>query len=166
VRDFARGAFSLRAAPRDVRLVYGGFLVLAVVGFATEFAVACGRIGVTPTAVATYYRGGEAGPVMVFPKTFAQLLDITHAHAFVMGLVFLVLAHLFLATRVSSRVKATVLVVVFSGTAADLLGPWLVRYGAPSLAWVVLGAWAFQAVGYSALFALTGWECLVGPVRA
>src|SRR6266478_159755 len=106
MREFGKGGFSLKRAPRRLRLVYGGFLVLTAIGFATQFGFEIGRIGVTPAAIATFYRGSESGDVMVFPKTAAQLLEVTHAHAFVMAVVFLILAHLFAATSIPEPVKA------------------------------------------------------------
>src|SRR5207245_11556329 len=75
MREFGKGGFSLKRAPRRLRLVYGGFLVLTAIGFATQFGFEIGRIGVTPAAIATFYRGSESGDVMVFPKTAAQLLE-------------------------------------------------------------------------------------------
>ncbi len=164
MREFAKGQFSLRRAPRSLRLIYGGFLILAGLGFFSQLGFQIGRIGVTPSAVATYYRGGERGEVMAFPKTFTQLLEVSHAHAFVMAVVFLILAHLFVATSTPERLKAAVLVLAFVGTFGDLLAPWLVRYGAPWCAWIALAAWAAQALGNLALVAVSGWECLgVGP---
>src|SRR5690348_12018195 len=81
MREFGKGGFSLRSAPRRLRFVYAGFLVLTAIGFATQFGFEIGRIGLTPAAIATFYRGSESGDVMIFPKTAAQLLEVTHAHA-------------------------------------------------------------------------------------
>ena len=108
MREFGKGGFSLRRAPAPLRLVYAGFLVLLAPGLLSQLAFHVGRIGLTPAAVATYYRGGEEGEVMVFPKTFGQILELTHAHAFTMSVVFLILAHLFVSTSVSDSFKAGV----------------------------------------------------------
>ena len=162
MRDFGKGSFSLRQAPRPARLVYGAFVVFAALGFATQLGFVLGRIGVSPVAIAAYYRGGESGDAMTFPKTFGQLLDITHAHAFVMGIVFLVLAHLFLSTSAPARLKAAALVASFAGTFGDLLAPWLVRYGAAWCAWILIVSWAAEAGGYTVILVVTGREC-VGP---
>ena len=97
---------------------------------------------------------------MSFPKTFGQLLEVTHAHAFMMGVVFLVLAHLFVSTRASNRIKGLLLAVTFAGTLGDLAGPWLVRYGAAGCAWILLGAWLAQGAGSFAMAVISGWECL------
>jgi hypothetical protein len=160
MREFGRAAFSIGDAPRPLRLIYGAFLVLIGPGFLTQMGVQIGRIGVTPHAIAVYYRGSEAGDVMAFPKTFGQLLEVTHAHAFVMGIVFLILAHLFIATSASNRFKAIVLAGTFVGTLGDLAAPWLVRYGAAGWAWLALAAWGLQATGNVLLIVVSGWDCV------
>jgi hypothetical protein len=144
-------------------MVYGAFLLLVIPGFLSQLGFEVGRIGLSPAAIAAYYRGSESGDVMTFPKTFGQLLEVTHAHAFVMGVVFLILAHLFVATSVGARVKAIVLLVTFAGTVGDLAGPWLVRYGAAWCAWIVLAAWIAQGAGNLVLVAVSGWACLGEP---
>jgi hypothetical protein len=163
VREFGKGGFSLRRAPAPLRLVYAGFLFLLAPGLLSQLAFHVGHIGLTPAAVATYYRGGEQGEVMMFPKTFGQLLELTHAHAFTMSVVFLILAHLFVSTSVSDRFKAGALVAAFLGLLGDLTAPWLVRYGAAWCAWIALGAWALEAAGTITLVAVTGWACLGWP---
>src|SRR5207245_11753892 len=90
MREFGKGGFSLKRAPRRLRLVYAGFLVLTAIGFATQFGFEIGRIGVTPAAIATFYRGTESGDVMGFPKTAAQLLEVTAAHAFGTAIAYLI----------------------------------------------------------------------------
>jgi hypothetical protein len=165
VREFAKGSFALREAPRPLRLIYAGFLLLTALGLASQLGFAAGRIGMTPAAVARYYRGGESGHVMAFPKTWGQLLEVSHAHAFVMGVVFLILAHLFAATALPSRAKGAVLAVTFAGVLGDLAGPWLTRYLAAGCSWVVLLAWLAEGGGFLLLVAVSMWECLAPPSR-
>ncbi len=162
MREFGKGGFSLKRAPRRLRLIYAGFLVLAAMGFATQLGFQIGRIGLTHSAIATFYRGSESGDVMVFPKTAAQLLEVTHAHAFVMAVVFLILAHLFVSTSTPEPLKMAVLTVAFAGTVADLASPWLVRYEAASCAWIAFASWIAQGAGNLVLLAVSGWECLCG----
>jgi hypothetical protein len=162
MREFARGQFSLAQAPRRLRLIYAGFLLLICVGVLTQLGFQLARIGVSPRAIATYYRGGESGEVLAFPKTFGQLLEVTHAHAFMMAVIFLVLAHLFVATAVSDGTKSAVLVVTFGGTLGDVLGPWLVRYGAGWCAWIMLVSWAALGLGTTVVIAFSAWAC-IGP---
>jgi hypothetical protein len=160
MREFGKGSFTLREAPRPLRLIYGGFLLLIALGLLTQIVFEIGRIGVTPESVARYYRGGDVGNVMTFPKTFGQLLEVSHAHAFVMAVVFLILAHLFVSTSTSPRFKTIVLVTTFAGLLGDLVGPWLVRYGAPGWSWFLLASWTAQGVGNGVLLSVSGRECL------
>jgi hypothetical protein len=160
VREFGKGGFSLRRAPAPLRLIYGAFVALTVPGLLSQIAFHVGRIGLTPAAIAAYYRGSEAQDVMAFPKSFGQLLEVTHAHAFTMPVVFLILAHLFVSTGVSDRLKGVTLVATFAGLLGDLLAPWLVRYGAAGFAWFALAVWILEAAGSAVLVTVTGWECL------
>jgi hypothetical protein len=165
MRDFAKAPFSLRDSPRFLRTVYAAFLLLTLVGLLTQVGFQAGRIGFLPGAIATYYRGDDTGAVMAFPKTFGQLLEVTHAHAFVMAVFFLILAHLFAGTRVGDRAKQVVLAVAFGGIAGDLAGPWLTRYVAAGFAWLVLVAWIAEGLGLGVLAVVSAWECLI-PRRA
>jgi hypothetical protein len=160
MRDFANGHFALRRAPRPLRLVYAAFLVLLMPGFLTQLGVQLARIGVTPAAIADYYRGSDRGDVMTFAKNVGQLLELTHAHAFMMAVVFLILAHLFLGTSVSATMKAVVLTAAFAGTLGDLAGAWMVRYVSGACAWVVVGAWVAQLASYLTMIAVGLRDCL------
>jgi hypothetical protein len=159
MREFSKGVFRLRDAPAPIRLAYGAFLVFTGVGFLSQLGFQIGRVGVSPRAIAVYYRGGDTADVMSFAKTFGQLLEITHAHAFVMGLVFLVLAHLFLSTGFSARFKVGALVLGFGGTMLGVLSPWLVRYVAGGFAWLTLIAWIAGTAGNWAMVCASAWEC-------
>ena len=160
MREFAKVQFSLRDAPRALRMIYAGFLLLALVGLVSQLGFQAGHIGFRPAAIARYYRGDDTGVVMAFPKTFGQLLEVTHAHAFVMAVFFLILAHLFAGTAVPVAFKSSVLGVTFGGILGDLVGPWLTRYVAAWFAWVVLFSWMAEGGGFAVLVAISGWECL------
>ena len=160
MREFSKGGFRLREAAPALRSVYGGFLLLTAVGVASQLGFQVGRIGVTPAAIAAYYAGSERADVMAFPKTFGQLLEVTHAHAFTMALVLLVLAHLFVSTGVSSRTKGTTVALAFGGTLGGLVVPWAVRYVSGAFAVLGMLAWLAQAVGLWTMLIVSGYECL------
>jgi len=165
MREFAKGQFSLRDAPRALRTIYAGFLLLTLIGLASQLGFQAGRIGFRPAAIARYYRGDDTGLVLAFPKTFGQLLEVTHAHAFVMAVFFLILAHLFAGTAVPAGFKSFVLGVAFIGILGDLVGPWLTRYVAAGFAWAVFASWIAEGGGLAALVAISGWECLAPGCR-
>lgn len=154
MKAFGSNHYLLREARLEVRLVYTAFLLLALIGMATNAAFQLRHIGPTPQRVAAYYRGGNLGRQMSFPKTSRQLLEATHAHAFVMGLVYLVLAHLFVATAASPVLKRRLIALAFGGLVGDLASPWLIRYGSSAFAPLLLVSWLAEWVGFGAFLAL------------
>jgi len=150
VRAFGSGNYLLSDARLEVKLAYTGFLLLAAVGFASTAVFQLFHVGPTPALIAIHFRGGERGDVMVFAKTARELMEATHFHAFTMGLVYLVLAHLLLATTASERVKRVAVVVGLVAFAGDLVGGWLVRYGGAAFAPLLLACWIGQWAAFGA----------------
>ena len=151
MRAFASSTYLLSDARFEVRLVYTAFLVLVVVGFLTMAVFQLVHIGPTPGRIAIYYRGGMREMAMVFPKTFRELVEVTHFHAFIVGVVYLVLAHLFLATSVPDWLKRAGIIVAFAGLAGDMIGIWLIRYVSAYFAYTQVLFWGCQWVGCAAL---------------
>jgi hypothetical protein len=150
MKAFGTNGYLIRNARVEVRLIYTGFLLLTLIGMLTMAAFELWHIGPTPERIATYYRGGESGTEMSFPKTFRQLVETTHFHSFIMGIEYLVLAHLFVATTVRPSVKRWVVVTAFAGLVGDLLSPWLIRYASAGFAYVLLLSWAAEWIGFGA----------------
>ena len=151
MKNFSYPAYRLSATSLEIRIIYTGFLIFMTVGMLTIGLYQFKRIGATYDLVTAYYRGGELRQEMAFPKTFAQLLEATHFHAFIMGLSFLVLAHLFVATSLSPRAKWFFIALAFFSSQADIAGPWLIRYLSPAFALLQLASWLAMWVGYGAL---------------
>jgi hypothetical protein len=149
MRVFGSSSYLLSDARLEVRLVYSGFLLLAVIGMVTMALMQWKHIGPTPSAIATYFRGGEREGAMTFPKTFRELVELTHFHAFSMGVVYLVLAHLALATSASETVKRVAIVLALFGLVGDLVGVWLIRYVSGAFAWTQVLFWGAEWVGFS-----------------
>jgi hypothetical protein len=149
MRAFSSSGYLLSDARLEVRLVYTGFLALAVVGMLTMAAFQLKHVGPTPERVAVYYRGGLRDGAMVFPKGFRELVEVTHFHAFSMGVVYLVLAHLFLATGASDALKRAGVGIGAAGLLGDVAGVWLVRYVAAGFAWLQLGSWCCEWLGFA-----------------
>jgi hypothetical protein len=150
MRAFGSSGYLLSDTRLEVRLAYTGFLVLAVIGMATMALLQWKHIGPSPSAIATYFRGGERDGAMTFPKTFRELVELTHFHAFIMGVVYLVLAHLVLATSAPEVVKRGAIVLAFVGLIGDLAGVWLVRYVSGAFAWALVLFWVAEWMGFSA----------------
>jgi len=144
MKAFSNPAYMLANARLEVRLAYTGFLVLVLIGLATIAVFECVHIGPWPADIAIHFRGGERAGAMVFPKAFRELVELTHAHAFVMGGTYLILAHLIIATTAPPRVKIWSVAVGFGGLVADVIGVWLIRYVSALFAYTQLAAWIAQ----------------------
>jgi hypothetical protein len=165
MRSFGTTGFLLSQARLEVRLVYSGFLVLTLAGMLTLAILQVKHVGPTPARIAAYYRGGTRGAEMTFPKTVRELVELTHFHAFVMGLVYLVLAHLLIATNAPGWVKLAGIVLAFVGLAGDLIGVWLIRYVSAAFAYLQVLSWTCQWVGFATFFYYPAREMWFGQGR-
>ena len=150
MRAFGSSSYLLSDARLEVRLVYTGFLVLALVGMATVALFQVTAIGPAPAQIAAYFRGGERHGAMTFEKTFRELVELTHFHAFVMGLVYLVMAHLMVATSASEAVKRAMIILALAGLVGDIVGVWLIRYVSGGFAYAQVLSWIAEWAGFSA----------------
>jgi len=119
--------FSYRTAPTSLKLTVTAWLLLAVVGLGVAALQIYVRTGLTPSGALLHYRGDEA--TLHYPKSFAEMVEITHAHAFTMPLVAFVLSAALVATSAPEWLKRVVVFALFAGMALELGVPWLVRYG-------------------------------------
>lgn len=154
MKAFGGRYYMLRDARLEVRLVYSAFLLFVAIGMITVAAFQLNHIGITPSEVASHYLGGEGNGEMRFPKTSRELVETTHFHAFIMGVVYLVLAHLFIATSVSLRLQRVIVVLAFGGLAGDIVVPWLIRYGSAGFSYLLIGSWMAEWIGFGAFIAV------------
>lgn len=150
MKAFGGRYYMLRDARLEVRLVYSAFLVFVAIGMITVAAFQLHHIGTAPSEIASYYRGGERAGEMLFPKTSRELVETTHFHAFIMGVVYLVLAHLFIATSASPRLQRLMIILAFAGLAGDMITPWLIRYVSGAFSYLLLGSWIAEWIGFGA----------------
>lgn len=163
MKAFSNQGFRLREASLETRLAYTGFLILTALGLLTNLGFQVARIGLTLERIAIYYRGGELKEAMAFPKTFGQLLELTHFHTFTMAIIFLVLAHLLIATSIKPATKYTLIALAFASPLADLAGPWLIRYLSPEFALLQLLSWLLGWIGYGGMILIPLYEMWFAP---
>ena len=77
------------------------------------------------------YRGSPNPDLMAVPKSFGQILQNTHAHALSVPLVYFLLSWFFLATQATTRVKSTLITLLFISFLVDYSALWLLRYVHP-----------------------------------
>ena len=137
----------------ETKWVYTFFLTFLMIGFFTIGGYQFKQIGFQKAAVHQHYRGSDetvAGmeSSLALAKPFSAMLETTHFHAFIMGIIYLTLAHLFIATDTSRRFRMTVVVSGFVATLMDLLVPWAVRYWSGHFSALLLGAWILEWLAY------------------
>jgi len=137
----------LEQSSQEIRVIYTLFIVFALVGHLSFILISVYRIGPTVSEIVRHYRGDPSNE-MSFPKEFMELLEVTHFHAYIEGILLLVLAHLFAAAPLAKKIKMTVIATAFGSTFLDLSAPWLIRYLTPYAAYLQVLAWAGMCVSY------------------
>jgi hypothetical protein len=158
MREFSKPGFRLAQLSRDAKWVYTIFLIFVGLGFGTNGLFQVTRIGLTLDRIAIYYRGGELEQAMTFPKTFAQLLELSHFHMFIMGVLFLILAHLILATAISPWLRTSLIILACVGSLGDIASYWLIRYVSPVFAALQMLSWVGMWIGYGGMIVISLWD--------
>lgn len=156
MKNFTRQESWLSKSSLEIRLIYALFIAFALAGHLSFILISVSRIGPTYGKIVQHYRGGERADAaepgekgeMSFPKEFPELLEVTHFHAYIEGIVLLVLAHLFAGVPLPRRVKIGVIGLSFGATFLDLASPWLIRYVSSQAAYGQIAAWIGMGIGY------------------
>ncbi len=137
MKDFvARVPSYLRRLDTGAKTVYTGFLVLTTLGLATAALLHGDGMGVSVDVATAYWRGDEAA--MTYPKSYRQLLELTHFHLFTEPVTFLVLAHLYNLGGDSVRRRIIVTAATLGALLVQVALPWLVTYVAATFAMLLL----------------------------
>lgn len=147
MKDFTKKTSWLAQSTQELRVIYTLFIVFALIGHLSFILISVYRVGPTVSKIVTHYRGDPANE-MSFPKEFIELLEVTHFHAYIEGILLLVLAHLFAAVALSKGVKMIVIATAFGSTFLDLAAPWLIRYLSPYAAYLQLLSWVGMVGSY------------------
>jgi len=117
---------SFRALGRWVTLVQ-------MVGYTTSLVYVWQTTRLLPAGIADHYRGSEtAEGAMQFPKSFSQMLAITHTHMLSMAVIFVLSGvSLALCERVPEGRKRFLIVEPFVALLVSFSAMWLMRYADP-----------------------------------
>lgn len=135
-----------------MRATIGLTLALLVAFWATNFAMYFSRMGLQPASVVAYYNGSEEDYRP--PRSAASMLETTHAHLPMMGIVLLFLTHLAIFAPIPRGAKVGFVTVAFVSAALDEGAGWLVRFVSPAFA-------PLKVVGFLGLQASIGFLLLV-----
>lgn len=150
MKDFVRPAGRLRMLPVPARLVYSVFNLFSLLALAETAWLGADMVGTNLEGVEAYYAGKTspppsaasaptAGPTIDMPDepltaeaapiSQRKLLEVTHFHLFTMPVYLLILAHLFMLSRIGTRVKIGFIAGGSLGVLLHMLAPWVARSG-------------------------------------
>ncbi len=127
--------------------------IVQLVGYTTSLLFVHHTTGMTPAGVASHYRGGAdstaSEAAMEFPKSYAEMLTITHTHLLSMAVIF-VLSGLALALCEwpSERWRRGLIVEPFVALLVSFSAMWLMRYVDARFSWLLAASSALMAVTF------------------
>lgn len=146
--------YSWRRAASPVRALVLWLTIVQIVGYTTSLLFIHHTTGMTPPGVAEHYRGSDStatDAAMQFPKTYNEMLTITHTHLLAMAAIFafsgLALA---LCERPSPVWRRWLIVEPFVALLVSFASMWLMRYVHPGFSWLLSLSSGLMAVTFYA----------------
>jgi hypothetical protein len=134
-------ALSWRRAPEPLRALARWITIVQLVGYTTSLLFIHHTTGMTPTGVAARYRGADSAATeeaMQFPKSYAEMLTLTHTHLLSMAAIFVFSgAALALCERPSERWRRILIVEPFAALLVSFSSMWLMRYVDARFSWLL-----------------------------
>lgn len=139
--------------PSPVRSVARWITIVQLVGYTTSLVYVWQTTRMVPTGIATHYRGEGPEPsqtaAMQFPKSFAEMLAITHTHLLSMAVIFVLTGlGVALCASLSERWRRILVAEPFVALLVSFSAMWLMRYGDPRFAWLLEASSAVMAATF------------------
>lgn len=152
---------SWRTLPASLRTLGRWVTVIQIVGYTTSLVFVWHTTRLTPTGVAQRYRGAadtaSAAGAMQFPKSFAEMLTITHTHLLSMATIFAISGLcLALCDAPSERRRRFLIAEPFVALLVSFSSMWLMRYADARFSWLLEASSASLAI----VFYLQSWYIL------
>jgi hypothetical protein len=111
------------------------------VGYTTSLLFVHHTTGMTPPGVAAHYRGSDStasDAAMQFPKTYTEMLTITHTHLLAMAAIFAFSGFaLALCERPAAPWRRRLIVEPFVALLISFVSMWLMRYVDARFSWLL-----------------------------
>lgn len=174
-REMASG---LTVAPLSNRLFFSYFLILTSAAVYIGFFTFHDRTEFSLHKIQRHYLGSEdesfdpeivveseetADEGFFFPKTYKEVLSVTHVHLFMMPLILFVLSRILTMTLLRRELKIVVFSVAFAGTIFNISGPWLIMYISPHLAIVLLMSYVLLGISFPFFIVIPLYEMWFKP---
>jgi hypothetical protein len=149
----AGGGPTWRQAPPVLRALGLWATIVQLVGYTTGLFFIHHTTGMTPPGVAEQYRGTDSTVVsdaaMKFPKSYPEMLNITHTHLLSMAAIFIVSGlALALCERPGPRWRKILVVEPFVALLVSFSSMWLMRYVDPRFSWLLALSSGLMAVTF------------------
>jgi hypothetical protein len=129
VRHMQDGGFQNHSL---MRLTISLTLALLVGFWVTNSALYFSKMSLRPASVVAYYNGSEED--FRPPRSAASMLETTHMHLPMMGMVLLFLTHLAIFVPLPRKTKVTFILTAFISAALEEGSGWIVRFVSPGFA--------------------------------
>lgn len=138
--------------PASLRVVARWITIVQLVGYTTSLAFVWHTTRLVPAGVVARYRGAATDSVaaaMQFPKSFSEMLSITHTHLLSMAVIFLVNGvALAFCRRPAERWRRLLIVESFVALLVSFSAMWLMRYVDGGFAWLLVASSGLLAVTF------------------
>jgi hypothetical protein len=129
------------ALPPTIRSLARWITIVQLVGYTTSLVFVWHTTRLVPAGIAGHYRGVDpeaSSAAMEFPKSFAEMLTITHTHLLSLAVIFVLTGlGVALCARPSERWKRFLVVEPFAALLISFAAMWLMRYADPRFAWLL-----------------------------
>ncbi len=163
----ARG---LSKSPTSNKLSVTFFLIMMAAAFFISCSNFYERTGFTPKNTVRHYCGNEEEESndesnyeyneelmqegFYFPKTYREILEITHVHAFTMPLIIFVMSRILSMTLIRNWIKITIYSTAFVAIIMNLSGLWLVRFKSDVFSISIIISYFLLGICYIALISI------------
>jgi hypothetical protein len=137
-----RGPFWRELSP-TLRSLGLSITIVQLVGYTTGLLFIHHTTGMTPTGVGTQYRGSDSTAVaeaaMKFPKSYAEMMNITHTHLLSMAAIFVFSGlALALCERPNERWRQVLVVEPFAALLVSFCAMWLMWRVDARFSWLLM----------------------------
>lgn len=143
---------SWRAVSPALRTLARWVVIVQLIGYTTSLVFVWHTTRLTPPGVGAHYRGTDpeaTSAAMQFPKSFAEMLTITHAHLLSMTVIFVFTGlGVALCSRPSQRWKRLLIAQPFGALLVSFSAMWLMRYVDPRFSWLLEASSAILAITF------------------
>ena len=141
-----------RTLPPAIRTLARWITIVQVVGYTTSLVFVWRTTRLVPSGIAGHYRGEDpeaSAAAMEFPKSFSEMLTITHTHLLSMAVIFVLTGlGIALCAGLSERWKGILIAEPFVALLVSFSAMWLMRYADPRFAWLLEASSSILAVTF------------------